>query len=120
MKKIMIRIHNLKNRIEIRKDLRKASTPQEIILWSRLRRKQLGSKFRRQHSIGCYVVDFYCSEKRIIIEIDGCQHKEKDQEEYDSNRTKFLESLKYKVLRFWNNEIDKNLEGVILKIKETL
>jgi len=58
-------------------DLRNKQTPQEIILWSRLRREQLGSKFRRQHSIGGYIADFYCPSKKLVIEIDGSQHFEK-------------------------------------------
>jgi very-short-patch-repair endonuclease len=83
-----------------------------------LKNKQLGCKFRRQHSIGKYVVDFYCSEKKLVIEIDGWQHKE--QERYDEERIKYLESLELKVLRFWNNDVNDNLNGVILKIEEYL
>jgi len=95
-------------------------TPQEIILWSRLRQSQLGCKFRRQHSIENYIVDFYCPTKKIVIEIDGLQHKREKDTKYDARRTKDLESLGITVLRFWNNEINENLEGVILKIEEYL
>ena len=116
----MQEIHNIKNKEKTRKQLRKSAPPQEIILWSRLRRKQLGCRFRRQHSIGKYIVDFYCPEKKLIIEIDGWQHREENNGGYDIERTKFLESLGYKVLRFWNNEINKNIDGVALKIEDNI
>jgi len=98
--------------------LRNNATPQEVILWSRLRRNGLGYKFRRQESIGKYIVDFYCPEKKLIVEIDGWRHKEN--ETYDNDRTTYLESLGLKILRFWNNEVNDNLEGVILRIEEHL
>lgn len=113
-------LYNTKNKKDLRKQLRKTSTPQEVILWSRLRRRQLGLKFKRQYSIGRYVVDFCCPEKKLIVELDGWQHKEENQERYNKERTKFLESKGFKVLRFWNNEINQNLKGVILKIGEYL
>ncbi len=113
-------LHNVKNKEKIRKQLRKSATPQEITLWSRIRRKQLGYRFRRQHSIGKYIVDFYCSENKLIIEIDGWQHRKENNLGYDIKRTKFLESLGYKVLRFWNSEINKNISGVMLKIEDSL
>ncbi len=97
-----------------RKILRKDSTPQEILLWSRLRNNQLGCKFRRQHHLGPYIADFYCHEKKIVIEIDGSQHM--DAKEYDERRDQYFETFGFKVLRFWNNEINSNLEGVLLKI----
>ncbi|HBI17354.1 MAG TPA: DNA (cytosine-5-)-methyltransferase [Candidatus Moranbacteria bacterium] len=105
---------------QLRKVLRKNSTPQEIILWSRLEKKQLGYKFRRQHSFDNYIVDFYCKEKSLIIEVDGWQHKEEFSGEREKIRTEFLENKGFNVLRFWNNEINNNLEGVILRIKEYL
>ncbi len=113
-------IHNRKNKLEIRKELRKSATPQEIILWSRLRRQAFGCKFRRQHSIGNYIADFYCPRYKIVIELDGNQHNNEEQKEYDNERTRYLNDLGIKVLRFWNNDINKNLEGVILKIEEYL
>jgi len=114
----MNRIHNKKTKEGVRRELRKRMTPQEIILWSRLKRGQLGCKFRRQHSIGNYIVDFYCPEKKLIVEIDGWQHRENG--EYDAERTKFFESLGFSVLRFWNDEINKNIEGTVLKILDNL
>jgi len=103
------------------KKLRRNSTPQEIIFWSRARAKRFkGLKFKRQYPIGKYIVDFVCLDKKFIVEIDGWQHKEENQERYDQGRTKFLEDSGFKVLRFWNNEINDNLEGVFLKIEEFL
>ncbi len=93
-------------------------TPQEIVLWSRLKNYQVGYKFRRQASIGKYIVDFYCPQMRIVIEIDGSQHM--DNKNYDKERDKTLKSFGCIVLRFWNNEINTNLDGVILKIKNVL
>ena len=115
---IMRKIHNLKIQKVIRKKLRSSATPQEIILWSRLKGKQLGCKFRRQQSLGKYIVDFYCPEKNLVIELDGWQHEE--QIEYDKNRSNFLESLNLKILRFWNNDINNNLDNVILEIEKYL
>jgi len=100
--------------------LRNEATPQEILLWSRIRKEQLGIKFRRQHSIGRYIVDFYCPEKKLIIELDGWQHREENNFGYDDERTEFLENLGYRVVRFWNNEVNKNMEGVILKIMDCI
>ncbi|NTW13486.1 MAG: endonuclease domain-containing protein [Candidatus Moranbacteria bacterium] len=114
----MKRIFNSKSREAMRKMLRKSATPQEIILWSRLRRNALGCKFRRQHSIGPYIVDFYCSEKRLVVELDGWQHNE--QAEHDMERTKYFEQLGLRVLRFWNDEVNENLDNVILDISEHL
>lgn len=95
-------------------ELRKDPTPAERKLWSAIHNDQLGVNFRRQHAIGNYIPDFVCIEKKLIIELDGSQHLE--QEEYDQERTKYLESLGYKVIRFWNNDVINNIDGVILAI----
>ena len=105
---------------QIRKKLRNKATPQEILLWSRLKRNQIGFKFRRQHSFGNYIVDFYCKEKKLVIELDGWQHKDEFSGKTERIRTEFLERKNLKILRFWNNEINNNLDGVMLKIKEYL
>lgn len=94
--------------------LRKESTPAEHKLWSRIRDDQLGVTFRRQHAVGNYIPDFCCPKTKLIIELDGSQHLE--QEEYDEERTKYLESDGYKVIRFWNNDVMNNIDGVILAI----
>ena len=94
------------------KYLRKNMTEAEKKLWFKLHQKQLGGyKFRRQQSIGNYIVDFVCFEKRLIIEIDGGQHNSENK--YENDRTEFLESEGFKVLRFWNNDVLKNIEGVL-------
>ena len=99
-------------------ELRKELTPAERKLWAVIRNDQLGVNFRRQHAIGKYIPDFVCIKKKLIIELDGSQHLE--QEEYDGERTKFLESQGYKVIRFWNNDVMNNIDGVILAIMNAL
>ena len=111
-------VHNLKNKKPRRKVLRNSMTPQEISLWMKLKGDQLGCKFRRQHSIGNFIVDFYCPKAKLIVEIDGSQHQEN--ERYDAKRTEYLTNLGYRVLRFWNNEVNTNMDGVIMKIQEEL
>lgn len=111
-------IHNDPKMKPRRQELRKNQTLQEEILWARLKLNQLGYKFRRQHSIGGYVVDFYCPEKKLVIEVDGSQHLEN--QEYDNKRTEYFSILNIKVLRFWNNEINTNINGVIEKIMSEL
>jgi len=99
--------------------LRKTSTDAEIRLWSKLRRKQLeGFRFRRQHPMGAYVVDFFCADARLVVEVDGGQHA--DRVAHDDARTRWLEERGYRVLRFWNNEVLANTEGVLLTIREAL
>jgi len=98
--------------------LRKDPTPTERKLWSRIRNDQLGVNFRRQHAVGNFIPDFVCIEKKLILELDGSQHLE--QQGYDDDRTKYLESLGYKVIRFWNNDVMKNMDGVILSIMYSL
>lgn len=113
-------IHNIKKLFYRRKNLRNNATPQEILLWNKLKSSQLGIKFRRQHSIGGYIADFYCPSKKIIIEIDGSQHFEKEAIEYDEIRSAYFEGLDIKVLRFTNAEINTNMDGVLLKILSEL
>lgn len=94
------------------KDLRNNPTAPEVILWSYLCKSKLnGLKFRRQQPIGKYIVDFLCCSKKIVIELDGGQHSEK--EEYDKIRDKFLQNEGYHVIRIWNNDIYDNIEGVM-------
>jgi len=94
--------------------LRKKSTPAERKLWSKIRDDQLGVTFRRQHAVGNYIPDFCSPKAKLIIELDGSQHLE--QEEYDTERTEYLESLGYRVIRFWNNDVMNNMDGLILAI----
>jgi very-short-patch-repair endonuclease len=107
--------------INLGRELRKQGTPAERMLWQKLRNKQLtGAKFRRQQSLGNYIVDFVCYEKRLIIEIDGGQHNEDKIAGQDEKRTVWLESKGFRVIRFWNNEVFENIEGMVLKIQEIL
>jgi very-short-patch-repair endonuclease len=99
-------------------ELRKELTPAERKLWAVIRNDQLGVSFRRQHAIGKYIPDFVCVKKKLIIELDGGQHME--QTEYDAERTRFLESQGYRVIRFWNNEVMNNMNGVVRKIQFAL
>ena len=99
--------------------LRKNQTEAEKRLWRRLRDKQVeGFRFRRQVPIGPYIVDFVCPSEKLLIEVDGGQHAEN--EEYDAARTALLENAGYRVLRFWNNEIFENLDGVLERVREVL
>ncbi|MFZ2975089.1 MAG: endonuclease domain-containing protein [Candidatus Moraniibacteriota bacterium] len=119
MKRIKTKL--FKQTLERNRNLRKNSTPQEIILWSHLRAKKFHNlKFRRQHQIGKYIVDFICLDKKLIIELDGWQHKEENQERYDKTRTEFLEKQGFRIIRFWNNEVNDNLVEVFIKIEEFL
>ena len=91
--------------------LRKHATVQEALLWSHLRNNQLGVKFRRQAVIDDkYIVDFVCLEKNLIIEVDGSQHAQNME---DIPRMKYLEQRGFKIIRFWNNEINKNLQACL-------
>ena len=104
---------------KIAKTLRKNSTIQEKRLWNLLKNRQFHNlKFKRQSPIGKYVVDFICHERKLIIELDGGQHNENKNIENDIERTNFLESLGFKVIRFWNNNIYKNIDGVITEIEK--
>ena len=101
----------------ITRQLRQNQTPWEQKLWQTLRNGRLRSlKFRRQHKIGRYVVDFLCLSKKLVLEVDGGQHNTDDLKVKDQTRQKYIENQGYKMLRFWNNEIDNNLEGVVEEI----
>ena len=109
-------MNNLKNNARY---LRKNQTEQERKLWNLIKNKQFYNyKFLRQYVIGRYIVDFICREKKIIIEIDGGQHNENSTIDYDKERSIYLNSIGYTVIRFWNNEIDNNIEGVYSKLEQ--
>ena len=108
-------------RTNLARMLRNNQTPAERKLWAILCNRQIdGIKFRRQQPIGNYVVDFVSFEKRLIIEIDGGHHSEAKVEEKDSERTKRLKEQGFKFLRFWNNDVLQNTDGVFTRIKGTL
>jgi very-short-patch-repair endonuclease len=103
------------------RDLRRRQTDAERLLWRNLRRLQLEVKFRRQHPIAGYIVDFYCAEAQLAVELDGGGHAGLDQARYDRVRAELLECIGVKLLRFWNNEVFDNLDGVLETIlKEVL
>lgn len=94
--------------------LRKAPTDAETLLWSHLRNRRFRNlKFRRQVPLGRYIVEFHCHELRLVIELDGGQHSE----EVDRSRTQWLEGEGYRVVRFWNNEVLENTDGVLAKLE---
>lgn len=102
-------------------ELRKRMTEAEKVLWKALRRKQLkGKRFRRQHPIDCYIVDFYCHEARLVIEVDGGIHIDKEQREYDIGRSEELEKHGLEVIRFSNERIKNNLSLVLQEIENFL
>lgn len=113
----MSKIHNHKHLEERRKELRKNLTPAEATLWKSLQRKQLkGRKFRRQHSIQNFIVDFYCASEGLIIELDGAVHLDFAQQNYDFERIEILKTLGFKVIRFENKLVFENLSEVLEEI----
>lgn len=99
------------------KELRKRATEAEQHLWRHLKARQLeGLKFRRQEQIGRFIVDFVCYETEIVVEVDGGQHS--NEKIKDNERTDWLNSQGFEVLRFWNNEVLTNIEGVIEAIRK--
>ena len=100
------------------KVLRRNLTKAEIILWKHLQSRQMGFRFNRQFIFeNKYILDFYCAGKKLVIEIDGGQHNDNKNDEL---RDKYLKSRGCKVLRFWNNEIEENINGCLFLIKEVL
>ena len=99
--------------------LRRRQTDAERRIWARLRdRRLLGTKFARQVAIGPYIVDFCCRERKLIVELDGGQHEA--HADYDVARTAFLQTLGYRVLRFWDNDVLANTDGVLQRVVEAL
>ncbi|MBU3012672.1 DUF559 domain-containing protein [Polaribacter vadi] len=105
---------------ELQLERKKKTTEAEQILWEQLRIKKLDSKFRRQHIVDEFIVDFICIEKNLIIEVDGKYHNTKEQQEADNLRTKILQELGFKVIRFTNEEVIGNVDSTIKKITQEL
>jgi very-short-patch-repair endonuclease len=104
-------IHNTTALKDRRRELRRNCTKAEAKLWACLRNGQLdGKKFRRQHSIGPYIVDFYCPECRVVVELDGAAHSGILAAERDARRTEFLSNFGFQILRFENKEVFQNRE----------
>jgi len=115
------RIHNRPDLKHLRKSLRNESTHAERKLWSALKQSQLGGyKFSRQHSVGRYIIDFYCASARLAVELDGESHFTDEAKDYDRERTTFLNMLNIKVIRFLNTDVQENLDSVCGKILEEL
>jgi very-short-patch-repair endonuclease len=107
--------------LDLKRQLRSNMTGAETRLWSRLRARQLqGFKFRRQHGIGPYIVDFYCSEQSLVIEVDGDSHADADQIQKDQLRDRYFQSLGLRVIRYINDDILKNLDGVLEDLADRL
>src|SRR5262245_3529483 len=103
-------VHDNRIMRERRRELRKNSTETEKSLWFELRNKKLGIKFKRQHSIGGYITDFYCPNYKLIIELDGEIHNSKEAKKYDEIRDNYFKELGIRVLRFSNEEVEQNIE----------
>ncbi|HEX6749560.1 MAG TPA: endonuclease domain-containing protein [Longimicrobium sp.] len=106
---------------EAAREMRKKSTPAEDVLWQRLRRGALdGYRFRRQHAVGRFVLDLYCAERKLVVEVDGKYHDEEEQRLRDEYRTRALEQSGFKVIRFTNEEVLTDLASVVGRITEAL
>jgi len=111
-------LFNKKHLKQYRKDFRNNATKAEVYLWKALKGKRLdGRKFRRQHSIGNYIVDFYCPSENLIIELDGEVHMNPINKEYDLKRTNFLASKGFKIIRFENKVVFENIEIILEAIR---
>ncbi|MCZ6898673.1 MAG: DUF559 domain-containing protein [Bacteroidetes bacterium] len=107
------------NRKEFRRQLRKDQTSAESSLWSELRNRRLKEKkFRRQHSLGKYTVDFFCFDEKLVIEVDGKSHDNIGSQNYDFERDNWLKKRGYRVLRFTNQEVYKHLDRVLWEIED--
>ena len=111
--------HNKKNLKDLRKELRRNMTSAEAFLWNELKDNKIeGRKFRRQHSINNFIVDFYCASEQLILELDGEVHLNPTAEEKDRRRDRILEGMGLKVLRFENKMVFENLESVLREIRD--
>ena len=112
-------IHNQREYKERRLRLRRRLTAAEATLWNLLKNKQLdGRKFRRQHSVDKYVLDFYCPSENLAIELDGDHHFSDEGQKYDEKRSAYLNSLKIRVLRFENEEVFQSADAVLKEIRK--
>ena len=116
MKRLNMKLINDRSKQELRRELRRNSTETERTIWQRVRRRQMGPEFRRQVSIGRYVVDFYCPSAQLIVEIDGGVHLVAEAQAYDGERDKFFMENGFRVLRFTNDEVEKDLNAVIKRV----
>jgi len=116
----MTLIYNKHKQKDKRKYLRSNSTLPEVLLWEKIKDKKLGARFRRQYGIGYYIADFCCPQRKIVIELDGGIHEEKEQKQYDGWRTKDTEDLGFIVIRFSNEDVRYNMNKVLEKIESQI
>ncbi|MBK9332382.1 MAG: endonuclease domain-containing protein [Ignavibacteria bacterium] len=117
----MTEIFNRSEFKQTRKDLRNNPTKAEALLWTVLKGKKLdGNKFRRQYGVGIYVIDFYCTKKKLAVEIDGEVHDSKESREHDIVRDKFIRQFGIRILRFSNEDVERNIKGVLERILKEL
>ena len=112
----MRKFHNRPELLLRRRALRAGATRAEQLLWGQLRASRTGRKFRRQHSVGPYVFDFYCPAERLAVELDGAAHDSAAAETRDAARDAFMFRCGIRTLRFTNDEVETNLEGVVAAI----
>lgn len=112
--------HNSPEHKHLRQILRKRPTNAEVYLWSKLRNNNLGVKFRRQFGIGPYIVDFYCHEKKLVIELDGITHDEESVQLKDKDKQVYIESQGYKCLRYTDHQVMSDMESVLQDILQYL
>jgi very-short-patch-repair endonuclease len=114
---MITQIYNLPNYKNLRRQLRNNFTRAEFLLWRYLKNSQMGGyKFRRQHGIGPFIVDFFCPRAGLVIEVDGATHSSPSEKEYDKNREDYLRKLKLKIIRFNNAEVYQTPDVVLQKI----
>jgi crossover junction endodeoxyribonuclease RuvC len=114
----MTKLYNQQIMRHRRKKLRSTMTYEEATMWNVLRQNFKSARFRSQYSLGPYILDFYSVKHRLALEIDGLQHL--DNAEYDQERDRYTESCDIRVLRFWNKDVNCNLEGVVIAIREAI
>lgn len=115
-----MQVYNKKSTKENRRKLKNEMTEAELLLWKYIRNDSLGVRFRRQYGIGNYITDFYSPSIKLVIELDGSQHFTPEGLEYDKIRENFMKSLEIKTLRFNNNDVLTNIEGVLEVIRKEL
>lgn len=109
------------NSIDLCRDYRKNPTEAEELLWEHLRAKRLdGHKFRRQHPLGGFILDFYCAERRLAVEVDGAVHRNHEQSESDQMRSRIPGEMDIEVIRFWNSEVTDHGDMVVETIRKKL
>jgi very-short-patch-repair endonuclease len=114
-------LHNSPELKDNRRELRHNQTDAEKAFWNKVRSRQFhGKRFLRQYGVGSYILDFYCPELRLAVELDGGQHNETGGKEHDAVRSEFLLAQDIDVLRFWNHDVLQNMHGVLSRMEEII